>query len=1625
MRLTFTVFVLLLLTRLTINAAPGNDNFGSAQVLTHGALSCSANGAYTTVAATNDKTPGSCWNTTGGSNVWFKFTASTTQVHFDVLTGGASGTLQYAYAALWNNTGTVQLACNQYFSQYSGVSLDYASLTIGQDYYISVDNHNGSSGYRGTFAVCLGNAADYDLYEGARDVTSLINTAGSSNGAYTNALATSDKSPGSCWNTTGGHNVWFKFQATATGNITVNLLSDGTTTGTMQYAYAAVWDTNGTSQLSCAQYTSNYSGLTITAASLTPGNWYYISVDTHNGSSGYRGSFKLTLSDVDAYDFYQGAKDVTSLINSCSSNAAYTTAFASADQTKGSCWANGPNNNVWFKFTATATTAITVQVKDGGAFGTILNPFVAIWTSGLVQVGCQNYVGGGGSIQTSVIGLTPGSVYYISVDNYSGYKGSFTLCLSDAVSDDFYQGATDVTSLINTCSANAAYTTQFYTADQAKGSCWANGPNNNRWFKFTATATTAMTVQVKDGGAFGTILNPFVAIWTSGLVPVGCQNYIGGGGSIQTSVMGLTPGATYYISVDNYSGYQGSFTLCLSDVVSDDFYQGATDVTSLINTCSANAAYTTQFYTPDQAKGSCWSNGPNNNRWFKFTATATTAMTVQVKDGGAFGTILNPFVAIWTSGLVQVGCQNYLGGGGSIQTSVMGLTPGATYYISVDNYVGYQGSFTLCLSDVVSDDFYQGATDVTSLINTCSANAAFSTQFATPDQSKGSCWSNGPNNNRWYKFTASKAFIHVDVNVGGSQGTMLNPFVAIWNGSLTQLACQNYIGGGGSISIDYYGLTPGSVYYISVDNYSGYQGSFTLCLNDAGDYDYFEGATLIGDLDHFCSANAAYTTVGASPDRSKPACWSNGPNTNRWFKFVAVFDTVTISLKYGGVYGTLQNPFMALWNSTPSVLVCKNYAGASSPYTMTYNNLTVGQTYYISIDNYAGYQGSFSLCVNNVSNIEYYAIASGEWTDHNTWSRSAGGSAAATAPTISNKVHINGYDVSLAAGTGNCFSVDLNTNSGNSSLTVNGQTLNVGDKITATNTGFTSYLQVINNGIVNCTYDASFVRTSGSQPFQLLVDNGTFSVGNDFYFDSNGGTVNTNLLTVNNSSAINVTRDFYLRNTTGSGIQTLATLNNSAVLSVGRDINFNSSASGADFAELILNGGSTLKIARNLQSDANKFGRVTSNGSSIIEFNGSSNTQVIPATTRNGGDTFSFLNVKINNTNPNVGGVQLTTAGPAAINGALTLTSGIVQTASAAKLILNSSATTGLGSSSSYISGPMDVVVAAASATVNFPIGKLPSYRPVYLHVDHTDLTSVTYTAELFNSSAGALGYTLPATVNRVSGVHYWQIDRSANANLTGATATLYYGTSGTDDQVTDYTNLTMVKNVGAGTTWVDITGTATANGNGSITSGNFNSFSTFTIANLLAGTNPLPVSLTSFTGEYIAPAVNLTWKTASELNNSYFQIRRSSNGEKFDVLGTVKGSGTKATESVYKWIDENPLNGLNYYQLVQFDLDGKSSTNSQVIAVDVNKEYAPSIQVFPNPSSATQGLNAQLSGVLANHAYEAEVLSLFGQTMQRYSITTGSSGLCQFPLNNLTLPPGLYLIRVPGTNLVSRFVIK
>lgn len=115
------------------------------------------------------------------------------------------------------------------------------------------------------------------------------------------------------------------------------------------------------------------------------------------------------------------------------------------------------------------------------------------------------------------------------------------------------------------------------------------------------------------------------------------------------------------------------------------------------------------------------------------------------------------------------------------------------------------------------------------------------------------------------------------------------------------------------------------------------------------------------------------------------------------------------------------------------------------------------------------------------------------------------------------------------------------------------------------------------------------------------------------------------------------------------------------------------------------------------------------------------------------------------------------------------------------------------------------------------------------------------------------------------------------------------------------------------------------------------------------SGTAPLPIELTEFTAEERGKKIKLSWTTATELDNDFFEIQRTGDLRtgNWELIGRVEGAGTTNLVQRYTFIDESPLNGDNYYQLKQVDFDG----TFEISFVVVVKFFSGNVTISPNPT--------------------------------------------------------------------------
>lgn len=787
--------------------------------------------------------------------------------------------------------------------------------------------------------------------------------------AYTTVTATSDGARPLNWGTGPNNNVWFKFQATAT-SVSVEVKTGGTE-GTLQRPSVALHDASFTLLRSIAE-NGKYVDIGVSYDALTIGSWYYINVDNGN-LTGETGTFTLCVNTITSNDYPAQAITVPHSANWCSALAAYSTNSGTPNGTKPTRWVNGPNNNVWFKFQAT-TTAVTVDLKTGDTEGTLRKPKVALHNSTFAELQSVNENGNYTDLSLGYNSLTVGSWYYVNIDNGNDLfdRGTFSLCINTSTTNDVPEGAIVIPHSSNWCSGLAAYNNVSGTPDKVKPANWGDGPFSNVWFKFQAT-TTAVSVDLKTGGTEGTLQRPKLALYNSSYSELRSINELGTYTDVGLSYEGLTVGSWYYLSVDNgnQSYERGTFTLCINTITTNDYPGQALTIPHSSNWCSALAAYTNAAGTPDRAKPANWGDGPFNNVWFKFQATATS-IAVELKTGGTEGTIQRPKLALYNSTYAELRSVNENGQYVDISMSYEGLTVGSWYYVSVDNgnQLYERGTFTLCVNNTSTQDYPSGAVVVSTISNWCSALGAYTTNIGTPDGPRPPNWAEGPFNNVWFKFQATTTSVAIEVKTGGTEGTIRRPKLALHTSAMAVLANVTNIGDEyGDIGLSYEGLSVGSWYFINVDNgnQSYERGTFTLCVDNQATYDYPSHAIELTNLDHYCSVNAAHTTAIGSANGTKPSTWTSGPNNNVWFKFQAITAKATIDLKTGATEGTLQRPMLAVHNSSLSVVSSITDGGTYTDRQLVLTSLTIGAWYYIHVDNgnQSYERGTFTLCIDN------------------------------------------------------------------------------------------------------------------------------------------------------------------------------------------------------------------------------------------------------------------------------------------------------------------------------------------------------------------------------------------------------------------------------------------------------------------------------------------------------------------------------------------------------------------------------------------------------------------------------------------------------------------------------------
>lgn len=175
---------------------------------------------------------------------------------------------------------------------------------------------------------------------------------------------------------------------------------------------------------------------------------------------------------------------------------------------------------------------------------------------------------------------------------------------------------------------------------------------------------------------------------------------------------------------------------------------------------------------------------------------------------------------------------------------------------------------------------------------------------------------------------------------------------------------------------------------------------------------------------------------------------------------------------------------------------------------------------------------------------------------------------------------------------------------------------------------------------------------------------------------------------------------------------------------------------------------------------------------------------------------------------------------------------------------------------------------------------------------------------------------------------------------------------------------------------------------------------------------NSLPVELTNYSAAMSGKFNSIKWSTASEQNNSGFDIQRSTDGVNFEKIGFVKSlstSGNSSSRLDYSFTDHNPAGLKQYYRLKQIDFDGAYKYSAIVL---VTREAPTSLEltrVYPNPTQESVYINAAAH---KNMDLQLFIYDFGGRVIGKKQVVAqiGNNG---FDMPVAHLAPGTYFIKV------------
>lgn len=409
-------------------------------------------------------------------------------------------------------------------------------------------------------------------------------------------------------------------------------------------------------------------------------------------SGGSVGSF-YSLSDASGAPTVSTVTETTSISTKPATNQIYRWDVATCSGT--------PSGGTITATPASGACVNSAITLTGSGFSSSCDMTYA-WQSSTDNITWNDMLGCNFAIPTTVTPTVSPTYYRLKVtcggSGLSGYSNVLTVNIVGAPANDLPCNATPLSmggieTGDNSCASG--------TGEPASASCWTNGNMNTVWYSVVAPASGS----IKFRTTLGTLTNTQIALYAGTCGPTmtmvasacnddqptcGTSSYL----NSDMTVTGLTPGLTYYLSVDGYSDLMGTFTIMAIDGSTNWPGMTGQDCGLQIPVCSDNFTVGDPGY---QAVGSncdftstniCLGSGERGSVWYTIpiTTSGTLMFVITPNDlGTSAGDETDYDFGIWkTTGSAPVAtCASILAGDAAIP-------PLACNY----NYLGVTGCYT-------------------------------------------------------------------------------------------------------------------------------------------------------------------------------------------------------------------------------------------------------------------------------------------------------------------------------------------------------------------------------------------------------------------------------------------------------------------------------------------------------------------------------------------------------------------------------------------------------------------------------------------------------------------------------------------------------------------------------------------------------------------------------------------------------------------------------------------------------------------------------------------------------------------------------------------------------------------